>query len=224
MKTPALPSSRHRATFPAVACSRLEPSVLLEHNSVGMLRYAEGNVNPLEGSGAMEIAFTQHHGSELVKAKPSTGESQAVEALKYPEDSAQWEMVKYDGADPMYRYPTLGTVPIFGYDRVEAGIGQEIFPDNIMLPPDEPDGWTGKASDRPASVSFGSKAPPSQPTRRSARAKNPKKKFFMFRSPFLRCIFPHPERGVKFSFFPRDDARQGERGSPTGILPFVHVM
>ena len=41
---------------------------------------------------------------------------------------------------------------------------------------------------------------PSQPIR-STRDRTPKKKFFIFCSPFLRCNLTLPERGVKFSFF-----------------------
>jgi hypothetical protein len=126
-----------------------------------------------------EIAFTQHHGSELVRAKPFSGELQSVDPLTYPPDSEQREKVKYDGTGPAYRYPTLGTAPIFGDARVETGIGQDTFP-NAIMSLIEPDDCPVKVSSLPASDTPGSVFPSSQPTRRSARAEMLKKKFFIF--------------------------------------------
>ena len=89
-------------------------------------------------------------------------------------------------------------MPTFGCARVEAGIEQASVPRTVFPCTVN---WAGWESSLPASVAADSEFPSSQPIRRNARTEIPKKKFFIFCSPFLGCNFPHPERGVKFSFF-----------------------
>ena len=180
------PSDEHRAVFPITSSALMLTSESQIKDGASMYAdFAEFGFPP---PGAKGRTFTQHAGSETVLAKPLTGELQSVGAASqaYVEQVNCVELTSN-------KYPLVGTLPKVCLE--DAGIGQETGPEGIASVLVD-----GVASGLFGSTSFGSEVPPSQPTRRSARAEIPKKKFFIFRSPFLRCNFPHPERDVKLSF------------------------
>ena len=204
-----LPSEEHRATWPKNSVEEWPESprdgsvVVLTHTKDGVNRYADAadfrSPPTLAGTG---YVFTQHPGSERVNAKALAGDLQSVG----PADPDA-EQENCSGL-MRRRYMCRGAVGMLG-NKVDAGIGQwkPMEPgegagyDDGIEGAAMASGWTVTvASGLFGSTSFGSAAPPSQPTRRSARAGMPKKKFFIFCSPFLRCNFPHPERDVKLSF------------------------
>ena len=215
------PSEEHRAIWPNHSVDecperpRDGSAVVLVHNNDGVNKYAEAAPfrSPPTPVGTGYV-FTQHHESERDRLKPLAGELQSVG----PADPD----VEQENCSALMRnrYIWRGAVGVEG-DRVLAGIGQ------LKLSPGCPGACVGAgydegivvgsvASDLEAAVasgladttSFGSTEPSSQPTRRSARAEIPKKKFFICCSPFLRCNFPHSERGVKYSFSLPVDARK----------------
>jgi hypothetical protein len=167
------------------------------HSSEGVSRYADAaeprSPPTLTGTG---YVFTQHHGSERLRLNPLAGDLQSVGPA---DPEAEQENCS---ALMRSRYMWRGAVGVKGA-RVEAGIGQ--------WKGSEPEAGAGcddgiEVADVASGLdglgtSFGSTEPSSQPAKRSARAEIPKKKFFICRSPFLRCNFPHSERGVKYSFF-----------------------
>ena len=196
-----LPSEEHRATCPAASSAWRLVTTL--HTNEGVSRYAEGadfRFPPtVVGTGCV---FTQHQGSRAVSLNPLAGDLQSVGPADPEAEQENCSALMRN------RYMLRGAVPTGGA-KVAAGIEQWYGSvpsgwagyDDGIEDAAVASGWTVTvASGLFGSTSFGSAAPPSQPTRRSARAGMPKKKFFIFCSPFLRCNFPHPERDVKLSF------------------------
>jgi len=188
-----LPSEEHKATLPGMFAAY--PMFLSKNPSVAHSNDGD-SINGVDKLWPSAVC-TQHHGSLLVLANPSTGDEQFVG----PTLSGYVEQEKCSGS-VRSRYPMVGTVLTTSpramprpREMAGLGIGQEIGPEG-MASDLEPE----VASSFPDVASFGSKVPSSQPTRRSARAEIAKKKFFMFCCPFLRCNLPHSERDVKFSF------------------------
>ena len=209
------PSEEHRATWPKNSVDERpiiprNGSVAVPHNNDGVSRYADAadfrSPPSLEGTG---YVFTQHPKLERVNAKALAGDLQSVGPVGPDEEQENCSALMRS------RYMWRGAVGVEG-TKVLTGIGQPKpmgpgagagYDDGIEV--------AAVASGLEAAVasgladeatSFGSDVPSSQPTRRSARAEIPKKKFFICCSPFLRCIFPRRERGVKFSFLPFDNA------------------
>ena len=196
-----LPSEEHKATLPGMFPTYsevLSKIPLVAHSNDGDSMVADTIFGPPPT--VLAKVCTQHHGSLMVLANPFTGDEQFVGPTLsgYPTLFGYVEQEKCSGS-VRSRYPRTGTVltgaPPGPAELAGLGIGQEIGPEG-MASDLEPE----VASSFPDVASFGSKVPSSQPTKRSARAEIPKKKFFIFRSPFLRCNFPHPERDVKLSF------------------------
>ena len=193
-----LPSEEHKATLPGMFPTYsevLSKIPLVAHSNDGDSMVADTIFGPPPT--VLAKVCTQHHGSLLVLANPSTGDEQFVG----PTLSGYVEQEKCSGS-VRSRYPMVGTVLTTSpramprpREMAGLGIGQEIGPEGMTSD------WEPEvASAFPDVASFGSKVPSSQPTRRSARAEIAKKKFFMFCCPFLRCNLPHSERDVKFSF------------------------
>ena len=213
-----LPSAEHRATWPKNSVDECPESprdgsvVVLAHDNDGVSKYADaadfrklGSPPAVDGTG---YVFTQHQGSERDALNPLAGDLQSVGPADPDTEQENCSALMRK------RYMWRGAVGVEGA-RVLAGIGQlkgrPGFPkacvgagydDGIVAGSVASDleaavasGLTGEAT------SFGSDVPSSQPARRSARAEIPKKKFFIFCSPVLRCNFPRPERDVKLSFF-----------------------
>ena len=204
-----LPSEEHRATCPAASMACGFGFVKSLHNNEGVSKYADaadfrklGSPPTVDGTG---YVFKQHHGSMYVNLKPLAGDLQSVGPADPDAEQENCSALMRN------RYIWRGAVGVGGA-TVLAGIGQKTragagYDEGIVavavasgLEAEVASGLPGEAA------SFGSDVPSSQPTRRSARAEIPKKKFFICCSPFLRCIFPHRERGVKFSFLPFDNA------------------
>jgi hypothetical protein len=196
------PSAEHRATWPKnsrVDAGSKDPASMLPHFNEGSSKYADSadfRSPPLpRGTG---YVFTQHQGSEADRLKPLAGDLQSVgpDVPDMEQENCSALMRK--------RYMWRGAVGIEAFN-VLAGIVQRTLAGGVYDSGTEPSAVasglvTGVASSVPAPTSLGSEVPSSQPARRSARAEIPKKMFFIFRSPFLRCNFPHPERDVKLSF------------------------
>ena len=134
--------------------------------------------------GDIEV-FTQQTGESTPPLEnPLTGSEQSVG----PDDDSTQRTVL---ATCLY--------PLRGGNSNPSALGME-----HVTGPDE----AGEASAFPSSTSFGSDEPPSQPAPKSARARMPKKKFFIFCPPFLGYNFPHPEQDVNFSFLMTDASVQ----------------